>query len=125
MWIERFAPPKQSPLHSKNIHIKEDTGGECAIPKLAGDMTKVSCAINSILQGSGWITFSVLSSGDLEDQDWRVELRIYVVENLIEILIPRGRPSNKILFIFHIFNWVLKLQLSFHHHTISIIFAKR
>ena len=35
---------------------------------------------------------------------------ISVVENLIEILIQRGRPSNKILFIFYIFNWVLKLD---------------
>ena len=55
-------------LFTQNIHIKEDTGGECAIPKLVEDMTKVSCAINLILRGSGCILFSVLSSGDLEDQ---------------------------------------------------------
>ena len=54
-------------LFTQNIHIKEDTGGECAIPKLVGDMTKVSCAINLILRGSGCILFSVLSSGDLVD----------------------------------------------------------
>ena len=42
--------------------------GLCQSVNQSQDMTKVSCAINLILQGSGCIFFSVLSSEYLKDQ---------------------------------------------------------